>query len=705
MCSHQNKSNESYIKRTYRIRQTAKKIVITHGLTELTLDKKTGSIVKISNARTGIKHCAAGGDGGGRLFRIVAMMGRDRAKPYDSHVQAKMFATLDNTGITLDFPALECRGQHAGISARVRIECYGEDEIRFTMTIRNDGEEIIHEVQFPMIASWTKERPAKMTCGAKAEHPIGALPHYGYPAYAKWHQQFSVDYPGASMYFPWFDISGKGGGLSYINYMEKPYFGGVGGINLAGHEKGSAECFWWKHYPLIKKGRSWSTPPVGVALHDDDWHATADRYYQWFTSVITPLQQPDSLRTAIGFQNIMLRSFDGTRINEIESLTEHARAGRKYGIKHLSVWDYLMLGNYTIYEKDLDLFNYTDEEQTRLQKAIAAVKQEGTTISGLVNFRHINVRSTLYDEYKSEAVLCLDGSECRENWCVSSTTSPLFTTRMGLNAILLSPRSPKTRERIRSLLDKYLALGYNALFYDQPFLYQIDYNLRNTDDQPYDGPARLYEIIKEVRELMQANDRKAYLIGEQFDVFSCSLALDLHMEWNFTNRGIDDLARTHYACPHALLSYVIDYTTSGEAQASKAFAAGLYLCITIDGCEANIGKRPALARHIKQLADLRKKCAARTVYAVFRETRGLELKCGHGITACAYDSPEGPAIVIAAGEKGGKARVLIDLNRFQTPPDRIRGKVYTMDGKETNVGNKNNLSYTLKPNEVIVWYC
>ncbi len=40
-------------------------------------------------------------------------------------------------------------------------------------------------------------------------------------------------------------------GLSLTNYMRRPYLGGIGGINLAGHEKGSIECYWWRHYPLV----------------------------------------------------------------------------------------------------------------------------------------------------------------------------------------------------------------------------------------------------------------------------------------------------------------------------------------------------------------------------------------------------------------------------------------------------------------------
>jgi hypothetical protein len=455
----------------------------------------------------------------------------------------------------------------------------------------------------------------------------------------------------------------------------------------------------------VKQGRSWTSPPIGIRVRDGDWHDTAERYYGWFHEHVgVSLRQPDSLRRSIGFQNVVLRNFDGTFHNAPETLPEHARAGKTYGVDHLAVWDAMSLGNYALYDPDLDLFDYTDAERTALREAICRAKEAGVTVSALSDFRHINVMSDLYPRYRSEAVLALDGSEQRENWMGGTRSSKVFTRHLGGNCIVLSPRSPKTRERFDELLDRYQTLGYNAIFYDQPFLYQLDYNYMGDDNRPDDASKACYDNAEHVRARMRELDPEAYLIGEQFDIFSASRAIDLHMEWNFTNQGIDDLARTLYSCPHALLCYVIDYTTAAEAHASHAFAAGLLLCITIDGGEANLAKRPVLAEHIAKLAALRKTCADRIAHGQFLHTVGLTCRLDKGVVAYGYNSATGPAVAVAAGEDGGAAFISIDRSRFQSPGGAPAGALYYLNGETEDADKTDTIELTLPPNHVAVWY-
>ncbi|MBS3764525.1 MAG: hypothetical protein KGZ25_14600 [Planctomycetes bacterium] len=685
-------------------------VTVTTGKTKLELSKANGCILAIKDAESGPALCSVTQQPEkARLFRIIAMRHGQRARIARAHEQNKIEWEQLPDSVTFRYTALNFEGQRAECSATVRIEPGDDGELLFFLSVENWAEEPIHEIQFPMLPGWHNaedDDPIELIAGAKWRSHIGKLPHYGPPAYCQWYQQVSVDYPGPSMYAPWLDFDAGNLGLAMTNYMRRPFTGGIAGINLAGHEKGNLECYWWRHYPLIEKGGNWQSPPVGIRVRNGDWHETADRYYRWFTSNVgVSLEQPESLRNSIGFQNIFLRNFDGTPENDFSTLPEHARVGTQYGIPHLCVWDSLSLGNYAIYEPDVDLFDYPPEEKNALQTAIKNAKKEGAITSALVNFRHINVKSDLYENYRSEAVLCLDGSEQRENWCGCVGTSALFTKHFGGNCILLSPRSPATQQRIDELLDKYIDLGYTAIFYDQPFLYQLDYNNMGDENRPDDASKAWYDVVESVRSRLRKRDPDAYVIGEQFDIFSASRAIDLHMEWNFTNSGIDDLARTLYSCPHALLSYVIDYTTSGKAEASQAFAAGVLLCITIDGGEANIGKRPDLAEHISRLSDLRKQCAGRMARGRFRHTLGLQSENDPGIVAYAYDSSAGPLVALAAGTEGGKACLNIDLSLFQTPPDREKNKLLLMNGESLDVENPNQLQYELAPNEVALWYC
>ncbi len=683
-------------------------VVIHHGRTIISLSKATGCLLEITDGATGKALCSVvERPHHGRLFRLVAMRRLQRGRAGDAHAQREIQWRCETDGVTITYPTLAFEGEASACSATVRIEPGADDELSFSMTVENLSSDPIHEIQFPMLPGWQQQDdhpPTELIAGAKWQSKVGKLPNFGYPAYCEWYQQVVVDYPGSAMYMPWLDIAGPNGSLAMVNYMERPYWGGIGGKNLAGHEKGTSECYWWRHYPLIRKGGSWSSPPLGIRVHDGDWHLTADRYYAWFKQAVgVELRQPEALRTSIGFQNILLRNFDGTPENPLDSLAEHAAAGIRHGVRDLVVWDSLSLGNYAIYEPDVDALTYPAGEREQLMQAIRQAQEAGATVSALINCRHINVQSKLYEEFKSEAVLCLDGSERRENWGGGTRTSAIFTPHLGMNCILLSPRSPKARQRIDRQLDKYLELGYTACFYDQPFLYCPDYNHMGDEDRPDDAAWACYTTIAQIRARLQARDAGAYIIGEQFDIFSASRAIDLHMEWNFTNTGIDALARVHYASPHALLSYVIDYLTAGESHASHAFAAGLLLCITIDGGESNLDKRPALAAHIAKLAALRQRCADRIAFGRFRHTDGLSCANAPGVVAYAYDSSHGPAVVIAAGAAGGQAAVTLDPSRFQ-PSSQPAGQLHLLNGNTRELGKSTRLTHDLAPNEVAVWY-
>lgn len=682
---------------------------IVRGRTELCLSSRHGAMLGIYDRASGKWLCGVGDRPEmARLFRLVALRRAQRSRAADAHLQAGFTWERTDHGVALRYANLAFEGELSACAAEVRIEPGGEDELLLTLTVRNNAPEPVHEVQFPMLPGWRQvegQPPVELMAGAKWQSRVGKLPTFGPPAYAQWYQQTGVEYPGGLMAMPWLNFSAGDTGLALTNYMPRPYRGGVGGINLAGHEKGNTECYWWTHHPLIKTGREWTSPPVGLRVHGGDWHDTADRYYAWFAgNVGISLRQPDSLRRSIGFQNILLRSFDGTFHNAAASLPEHARAGLACGVEHLAVWDENTLGNYCFYEPNRDLFDYTGAEREALREAIRLAQAEGATVSALSDWRHINVTSDLYPRYRSEAVLSMDGSEQRETWLGGNRTARIFTPHLGGHSIILSPRSPATRQRFDELLERYVALGYTALFYDQPFLYQLDYNHMGEESRPDDASAACYDHAAYVRERLRARHPDAYLIGEMFDIFAASRALDLQMEWNFCNQGIEDLARVHYSCPNALLSYVIDYTTTGEAHASRAFAAGLLLCITIDGGEASLAKRPPLGAHIARLAALRKRCAGRIAHGRFRHTRGLDAQLADGMAAYVFESEPGPAVTIAAGETGGTARITLDPSLYPVPAAAPSGMLYHLDGRAEPRPAAGSLEVTLPANGVAVWY-
>ena len=439
-------------------------------------------------------------------------------------------------------------------------------------------------------------------------------------------------------------------------------------------------------------------PPVGISVHDGDWHTTADNFADnfnewvatWFKLPPTPL----STRLSIGYQNVILRSLDGMFFRGLETIPEIAAAGRKFGVDHLSLWDYITAGNYAR-PNNLDVLDYTQREKDTIRKGLAQAKAEGTNVSALINFRLGNPMSSAYNQ--AEAVRNLDGSPRIENWAGSSYHYTFWTPYLGPVGHVLSPRSESWCRRVYRQTKEYLELGFTSMFYDQPFQVHPDYS-KQEHGEPDEVLAACQDVIAEVRNMLVRNDPEAYMIGEQCSVHT-SQYIDVWMSWY---NGFEPVERTAFAIPYTINSYPID----GSAwKASKAFALGLQLCLCTCGNEQTLQAKPEFAEHVAKLAALRKRCAARTVLGRFRHTLSLHTELDEGLCAYAYDSSEGPAVIIAAGGKGGCTDIEVDKGIFHKEKKGASGTLFFLDGGQKELANTDKFKCELAPNEVIVAYC
>ena len=159
------------------------------------------------------------------------------------------------------------------------------------------------------------------------------------------------------------------------------------------------------------------------------------------------------------------------------------------------------------------------------------------------------------------------------------------------------------------------------------------------------------------------------------------------------------LVRARYALPQPMQSWVVD---NNPAQASHAFALGTYLCLCTHGGESTLADVPAFGAHVAALARLRRRTAARTVHARFRDTRGLTVAGSEGFVAYAYDSPDGPAVIAAATRDACSGSVTLQRDAFTAPGNPREGLVYHLDGRTTpSVGDTH--SFTLAAHDVAVW--
>jgi hypothetical protein len=91
----------------------------------------------------------------------------------------------------------------------------------------------------------------------------------------------------------------------------------------------------------------------------------------------------------------MFSNFDREQVRPFSQLTAVARAGMKYGIQDVCVWDCLMLGTYGR-TNPTEQTHYLLEQWEELRRALAETHALGSSVSMLINNRLVSPTSQFY---------------------------------------------------------------------------------------------------------------------------------------------------------------------------------------------------------------------------------------------------------------------------------------------------------------------
>lgn len=680
-----------------------KSIELTHGAAKLVVDARTGSVLRLEDTRTGVARIDAKKDGrnDGCLFRTMVPAENWWSRVADSSHQKRVRVSQRGGGATVEFPALVAAdGAETGVSARVDIRPGGPDEFVFVLHLENSGSSTVLDTAFPVLGGWHERGTGRIALGANSFVDPGCVARGAGNNYARNGRRWAWQYP-VSIACPWVDFPGSGGGLSYINYMAEARNGRFWIENMDGYGDDFRLALGWIHLIALPPGQSWTSPPVGVSVHNGDWRATADRYAAWFDTRHAPDYSRPAIRSRIGFQNVFFRGFDGTPIRKLDRIPHVAAVGRKFGVDMLCVWDTLTLGNYARHNPR-DLTDYPPDERQLIARGLQRAEREGTSTCALINFRHPNVGLHLPDKRLLDRVQKrYTGTPRTENWAANHTMGDLWSHHIGPQSYVFSPFSRFQRDRVIRISRDYLALGYTSMFYDQPFEYDPDYGFAGRGKQPDMAHHEALTLVGKVRRLLLAGNPNAVIIGEESDILATPV-IDQWMSWSISEPSpalIERMELMRFSIPHTILSWVVDHEPE---RASLAFAFGMQLCLMVHGGDATLEDEPAFGSHVHALANLRKATAERTVMARFRGTRGVEVEGGEGFVAYAYDSPAGPAIIAAAAGKKAKGKVKVDRDAFAAPGKPRGGALFRLDGS-TVACSGSTRDFVLGANEVAVW--
>lgn len=678
------------------------RVVLENASLAAEFDQDSGVLLAL-RSRDGYDHL--GSAEGANLFRLIAPSDRWDSRYAEARQQSCSLSRSEH-GLHLDYHDVRgVDGATLPFTVRVDVRLPPESsELLLSASVTNEGGPPITEVWFPFIGAWTgfggpgKDRITAAFTDAKEKDPHSTILSDDPLAHklTLWRirQRWALRYLRGTM-VPWLDLSDGRRGLSLLNYMQEPEVGGFAVENIKGYSGGTALVLAWFSNPEIEAGATWQSATFGIAVHQGDWHDTARRYRTWLNSWWQPPTPPERLRRTLAVQNVIFRSFDGEPLRPLEAIPRIARAGLRYGVEDLCVWDYYPLGLYgRLNPADPD--GYPDDEREVLREALAEARRLGVTVSALVNHRLLAPTSDFAHRGGLEAALRnWDGETSRELYPISSHAAETRATWRGPTSVVLCQRSPQFREWATASMERLIDVGFNSLFIDQAFALSPCYSRAHGHRSPGDTHAAAVEWCTAMRALLRERHPNGYVIGEYADPFN-SQGLDLIWTWGWGEVGRPDV--NAYALPGVLHSWVTDRSVD---DAQQGFLHGFHLMLTTRGLEGTLDDVPDFAEYIARLAQLRRRTYACTSGATFEDDCGLTVD---GAVGKRFSSAGADTAVIA-NRTNTRVRVAASILLDGTGPSGAFLHTFekTADLGASRHGDEASVEFTLGPREVAVW--
>jgi hypothetical protein len=262
----------------------AQQAQLVGGPLRLTLCRQTGALAGIENLATGEVYAPVGQRQ--PLFSLELLSADGRAFEKVAFDEAKLSdLQLSDDEARADFEVGELG---ARVTANVALAPDGA--AHFTATVRNDSNRTITAFELPVVFGVCPAADPKAltlvdpyTC---ARIVRDALSSSGCQA----------THPGRAC-MGWLDLSGEQGGI----YLATHDPSATGTRLMALPAPGPSFDASLTKEIVVKPGETWECPEAVLAVHEGDWHASADRYREWARSWMKPPDLPEWIRRADGW--------------------------------------------------------------------------------------------------------------------------------------------------------------------------------------------------------------------------------------------------------------------------------------------------------------------------------------------------------------------------------------------------------------------
>ncbi|MFA5865686.1 MAG: hypothetical protein WC975_13495 [Phycisphaerae bacterium] len=642
---------------------------LENGILCLTFDDSNGNLKQITDLST--HELILKDPRGCRLLRLTIPCPTDHSRMVSTHEGSRAELKQNGNMLTITYHQILKDNRPTGVSAKVTVRLpAGSKEAFFHVELSNQGTDTVDEVVFPWIGGWNGfagKGKDTITTAMKKYDPHTLFPTMRAHSFGRHNQRTLL----ASEYHQvhLFDLSGGEHGISCNLYSPVPRIHGLLIENLSPDYVNLCLSWGWVSFTGLSPGKSWTSPEVGLGVHQGDWHESADRLHDsihrwWNTPPVT-----DRLRRSIGYHNIQLTGHNQEFYHDPLEIPAIAKDGLRYGVRDLCIWDHKSQ-TYISYEETPQWILHAETE-SRLRQALAETRKLGCITSAYVDYWLTVEGNSVYKELSDSIVLSKYGYPVPSNIRAGKQHVDWSAHWLEQGGRILCQRSPKYYQYALELTRRVLALGFDSIFIDGGASWHLCHATNHGHVSPDDGQEGCLDWQWQVMQMVKARNPEGYIFGECPDSFN-SQVLDMITRWWSPSEPAEIY---RYVLPEVLLPYPVD--ENDQDLMSKVFARGHQFALMTTNMDGMLSDHPAFATRVQRLADLRQKTADFLALGRFRDNRGLTVEGGD---AYSYVSEAGLAVALANSKnEEGRLKVRLAPDALDEMP-MGSGKLFLEDG-------------------------
>jgi hypothetical protein len=668
--------------------QTAEptRTTIHNDLVRVTIDAE-GRLAELANVRTKWNYAANQG-----LWRIFYT--ENEVRDVEATAAGQPQVVADASGITLRYDALESPQKKrldivVELKASIRA---GSDDVTWTIALQNRQPGlVVTEVQFPLVGD-LQLRPGQALIYSRQGGHRNANPkalvrgaHSRFMGPDQNGIKWGIMYPGVAAATNCYVFDAKDEGL-YCGSHDPSLQSTLHLMRLDGEQLQAG----FVKYPFLAKGQKYASAPFVLSPYSGTWHVASKKYRTWANTWFHPPRPPDWVRQMTGWQRIILIHQYGEVLHPYNTIAQMAADGRTAGVDSLLLFGWWKAG------MDAGYPDYSFDEalggRQKFADQIRAAQAAGTRVQVYFNGRLIDKESEFYrsGEGRRTSIKDLRGNEWNESYHFSGNGTTSW--QLGRKTFVIAcPTSASWQKRRLEWVDRTLALGADAVFFDQ----------MGINETPCTDPSHGHAVplvsftqsqiaqLREIRQHVRAvNPNAAFGTEIITDVVGSECDYLHSVSGMYQPGGFVEWFR--YTFPEVIFSDREIYDdTDIERRVNILLTRGLRSDVCIWRCRGTIADTPHYREYLGKVNALRTKHREFLLEGTYRDNEPLR-SSNAVIDARAFQSGE-RLMVAMAQSQADEAKTLLQVPGYRlVSSDGLGGYRVQPEGQELRVTLKRN---------------